>query len=316
MALKIGYVGLGALGSAIAPNVAAFAHENGLEPVVFWNRSENKFTAIKDQLNGGRYASDLADVVKDCNLVLACLANDQACEEVFGAMAEALKTSNSSEKVVFVNQSTIKPITANKLKDQIEEAGGSYLTGTVFGRPDAAKARKLVVALAGDKATKDKVKPLMEFIGRYTLDAGQDCANGAALKLMGNSIILGTMQLYSEAYALGDAIGMDPKVFHELHSTLFNSPVLLPYSDKISQGKFGHAGFTVENGLKDATYILSMGEELGHPVNLPTIERARNNLSTLKDEGLGHFDWSSIASTERKNAGLPPWREGTNDGKA
>lgn len=100
------------------------------------------------------------------------------------------------------------------------------------------------------------------------------------MKILGNSIILGAIQLYSESYALADAIGFDPSVFHELHSGLlvhstyissilpsfllfndqensvltsenvFAAPALLNYSNKISQGSFGDAGFTVKTGLK------------------------------------------------------------------
>ena len=66
----------------------------------------------------------------------------------------------------------------------------------------------------------------------------------------------------------------------------------------------------------DASYILAMGEELGHPVNLPTIQRAQANLNKVKDEGGASLDWSAMAAAERENAGLGPWREGTDGGKA
>ena len=73
---------------------------------------------------------------------------------------------------------------AEKLQKLVEGAGGQYITSTVFGRPEAAKARKLVCTLAGNKDAKTKVKPLVDFIGRFTLDGGEEVANGALLSIL------------------------------------------------------------------------------------------------------------------------------------
>lgn len=109
---------------------------------------------------------------------------------------------------------------------------------------------------------------------------------------------------------------------------MFAAPALLNYSNKISKGKFGDAGFTVTGGLKgelqthedlltysDAGHILSLAPEMGLSVSLPTIERAKKNLERARDEGHGDLDWAALASVVRADAGLPPFREGTDKGK-
>ena len=110
---KIGYLGLGNMGSVLSVSIADYAKEYGLPPLVVWNRSETKFTAIKDSLNGGKYASCVADVLKECDVVFSCLANDQAVDDVYAQVVKELEASK--KVVVFVDQSTIKPITSSKL---------------------------------------------------------------------------------------------------------------------------------------------------------------------------------------------------------
>ena len=62
--------------------------------------------------------------------------------------------------------------------------------------------------------------------------------------------------------------------------------------------------------------MLSLGKEMGHPVDLPTIAKAQAGLTTMRDKGFKDLDWSSFAALARENAGLSLWREGTEDGQA
>ena len=104
-----------------------------------------------------------------------------------------------------------------------------------------------------------------------------DSDEGATLKLLGNLIIISSIQAYGEAYALSDAIDFDPSVFHEMFrqsafttsskdaadsttlGTVFPAPPLFNYSNKISKGAFGLPGFSIEGGLKgDGRFCLSI----------------------------------------------------------
>jgi len=121
-----------------------------------------------------------------------------------------------------------------RLAEQAKEAGCTYLSSPVFGQPAAARAKLLVCILAGPTKEKEVVKPLLEAIGRKTVDVGEDITKGqftvtvqrielrlivrlaTTVKLLGNFIILSSIQAYSEAYALSDAIDFDPSIFHEV----------------------------------------------------------------------------------------------------
>lgn len=111
------------------------------------------------------------------------------------------------------------------------------------------------------------------------------------------------------------------------------------YSNKISKGTFGLPGFSVDGGLKglfiaflrvsrwrsstetetesliDAWLMQSLAEGLDHPVPLPTLERAIENLKRAKESYGADYDWSVLATGARIDAGLDPFKPGTENGK-
>ncbi|CAD6589201.1 MAG: hypothetical protein TREMPRED_005297, partial [Tremellales sp. Tagirdzhanova-0007] len=139
---------------------------------------------------------------------------------------------------------------------------------------------------------------------------------GASLKLLGNTCIIGTIELLAEAYALADSIDFDPAVFQDFIQQGFPVPAWTNYGSKISTGTFaGGRGFTIDSGLKDARYILNLGAEMGRPCSVPTIERAAENLTRAREIGGGRMDGSALAISSREKAGLEPFRTGSDRGK-
>ena len=65
----------------------------------------------------------------------------------------------------------------------------------------------------------------------------------------------------------------------------------------------------------DAGHILSLGEDFGHPTTVPTVERAKESLLKARELGGEGLDWSVLSIVAREAAGLPPFKEGTDDGK-
>ena len=112
MSLKIGYAGLGAMGTHIVPHIAKYASGNSLPPLTLWNRSSSKYAEVKDACPGATFASDPSELV-DCDLIFTSLANDKVVEEVYGQMMDALKKKGG--KVIFADQSTILPGSSSQL---------------------------------------------------------------------------------------------------------------------------------------------------------------------------------------------------------
>jgi hypothetical protein len=133
MSYKIGFIGLGALGTPIAINLASYAKENNFTFAV-WNRSPDKYSALKEAGHdeGVFFASRPEELVERCNLIFTVLVNDQAAEAVYGKLIGAVKG-----KVVFADVSTLLPKTSSELK---RAESGSYAR-----RAGTERTRTLIV---------------------------------------------------------------------------------------------------------------------------------------------------------------------------
>ncbi|KAK8864433.1 hypothetical protein IAR55_001682 [Kwoniella newhampshirensis] len=316
MSIRFGYVGLGAMGAHICRNLAKHAASQGLPPISIWNRSPEKYDSIRPCAPDAFYAAKVEEVVQRSDVIFSSLINDQAAEEVYGKMFSAAKEEQGKE-VIFVDQSSLKALTSEKLAEQAKAAGCVYIASPVFGRPPMAEAAKLLIVLSGPPAVKERLKPhLVPALGNRLIDVGEDVRSASALKSMGNMMLLGFIELLGEAYALGDSVGVDPGVYHNFLEQFIPAPPLLAYSANISKGLYtAGQGFSIEGGLKDARNMLCLGQDLGHPCPLPTIERAAANMTRAKEIGGDKQDWSALAAAVREQAGFSPYREGTNDGQ-
>ncbi|WWC70021.1 uncharacterized protein I206_103965 [Kwoniella pini CBS 10737] len=320
---RIGYVGLGNMGSHIATNLSKYISENDLPPLTIWNRSKEKYNFLKNnkKLNQNKiiYSNELIEVIKNSNIIFTMLINDNVSENIFEQFFNYLKENQKNEKqnLIFIDQSSLKSITSEKLFKKFKSINSFYLSCPVFGRPPMAESSKLLIISSGPFEIKEKIKHLLNpIIGNRLIDVGEDVKKATAIKSMGNMVLLGWIQLLSESYALGDSIGIDPSIFDEFLQKFIPAPPLLAYSNTISKGLFpSGGGFSIDGGLKDARNMISLGSDLGHPVSLPTIERAKDNMERSKELGGKDQDWSSLAAAVREQAGLEPYREGTNGGK-
>ncbi|RSH78698.1 uncharacterized protein EHS24_002427 [Apiotrichum porosum] len=309
MTYKIGYVGLGNMGTFIFLNLARHAAANKWPEPCAWNIDQSRYDEIRAECHNLVLCGQLEEVVKRSNVVFTCLLNDPVAEEVY----EKLFAAVGEGKVVFVDQSSLKPKTSMKLEAAAHKVGASYLGCPVFGRPDAAKSAQLVQLMGGEPAAKHFVKPLfVPAVAKRVVDAGDEVGKGSALKLLGNSMILGVVEMLAETYALADVIGFDPDVYQGFIRDFFPLYPYLSYGDNISKGEFnGVGGFRLEAGLKDARNALTLGADFGHPVNLPTIALATKHLERAEELCGNDVDWSALAVALREDAGLNPFRKVT-----
>ncbi|OJJ87454.1 NAD(P)-dependent oxidoreductase [Aspergillus glaucus CBS 516.65] len=296
-----GFVGLGNMGSMMAANLAAYAERNALPRVRIWNRTRSKIEYIAQQ-NHCKISNSLSDLAQSCDIVHTCLANDQVAISVY----TELFTSSSAS--IFVDHSTLFPTTIKALQEQASHFGLKYLSCPVFGPPAAAKSASLLIALSGDITAQQTVKEyIVPTLGKATIDCGEDPAKGALLKILGNNCILGTIELLSESFTLAEKTGFDVNLFYEFIQAWFPAPAWVNYGKKIRDGAFsGATGFTIPGGMKDASFIRTLGAETSTPT--PLIDQAWNHLCTAKAVGGEDLDWSACAAGMRVTAGLPPFK--------
>ena len=162
------------------------------------------------------------------DVVFTMLADDHAVEGVvFGARGVLTSLAKGA---THISSSTISVALSKRLGEAHGEAGQHYVAAPVFGRPDAAAARKLYVVAAGAPDALKSVAPLLEAIGQKTFSCRETAETANLVKLSGNFLIAAVIESLGEAMALVGKGGVDKHQYIEiLTSTLFGAPVYKTY---------------------------------------------------------------------------------------
>lgn len=291
--MNIGFAGLGQMGFAIARNLLHAGHT-----VAVYNRSPAKAERLIAE--GAQLAASPADVCKGADAVMTMLSDDAAVEQtVFG---ERGIVSGLAAGAVHISHSTISTALARKLTGEHAKRGQEYLSVPVFGRPEAADNKKLLVVAAGNPEAISRCRPLFDVIGRQTFIVGTEPWQANAVKLCGNFMIASVIEAFGEAFATLRKSGVAPTDFLEIMNALFASPVYAGYGGAIANGKFDPAGFALKLGYKDVRLALAAAEECSSPMPFASVMRDRF-LQAIA-QGQAELDWSSVAEISAKNAGL------------
>jgi 3-hydroxyisobutyrate dehydrogenase-like beta-hydroxyacid dehydrogenase len=283
--MKIGFIGLGHMGSGMATNLAKAGHE-----LTVYNRSPAKSQVLAAQ--GAKIAHSVAEACQ-AEVVMTMLADDAAVENVaFGG--EGILAS-LQPGAVHVSSSTISVALSTRLTARHAGAAQHFVAAPVFGRPEAAAAGQLFVIAAGQAAALRVVQPLLEAIGQKTFVVSEAPKSANLVKLSGNFLIAAVIESLGEAVALVGKGGIDAHQYVEiLTSTLFNAPVYKTYGALIADRKFEPAGFSAVLGHKDIGLVLAAADELRVPLAFASVLRDR--FLTLLAQGGDQLDWSAIAS--------------------
>ncbi|MBM7050259.1 MULTISPECIES: NAD(P)-dependent oxidoreductase [Rhizobium] len=291
--MKVGFIGLGQMGSAMAANLLKAGHE-----VTVYNRSRDKAEALAGQ--GAKVAATVADACGG-EAVFTMLAHDDALSAVVHGDGGVL--ASLGKGAVHISASTISVAMSERLTREHAAAGQRFVAAPVFGRPEAAAAAKLFVAAAGSPDAIEAVTPLFDAIGQRTFVLGEEPKAANLVKLSGNFLIASVIESLGEAMALVEKGGVDRHAYLDLlTSTLFNAPVYKTYGGLIADRKFKPAGFTAPLGQKDIRLALAAGEALNVP--LPLASLLRDRFLTLLAHGGEELDWSAIGALAAKDAGL------------
>jgi 3-hydroxyisobutyrate dehydrogenase-like beta-hydroxyacid dehydrogenase len=292
-AMKIAFIGLGRMGMGMARNLLRAGHS-----VAVYNRSREKAEALA--ASGARVASSSADACRDTEVVMTMVADDHAVEQiVFGNNGIASAMENNC---VHVSHSTISTALARKLTAEHAQRKQGYLSVPVFGRPEHAESKNLVVVAAGPSELVDRCRPLFDAVGRQTFVIGAEPWQANVAKVCGNFMVISMIESLGEAYATLRKAGVAPEAFLEIINSLMASPILALYGRIIAQEQFEPAGFALKLGLKDVRLVLAAAEECAAPMPLASL--VHDHLLSALAQGQGEMDWSSMTQVIARNAGL------------
>lgn len=287
--MKVGFIGLGRMGAAMAANLLKAGHE-----VAVWNRSPDKADALVQA--GARRAASPRDAA-EAAVVMSMLADDAAVEAVVHGADGILDAP-----ALHVSHSTISIALADRLAaDHAGRAG--YVSAPVFGRPAAAEAGKLFVVAAGATDHLDRCAPLLDAVSQRVFRIGETPSAANLVKLSGNFMIMSAVEALAEAMTLAEKGGVAREtLLAVLTGTLFGAPVYETYGEILAQDRFRPAGFSAPLGLKDMNLVDAAAT--ASQVPMPLLGVVRDHLrAAIAQEG-EDIDWAGVALAVRRGAGI------------
>lgn len=289
--MKIGFIGLGHMGSAMVSNLLKAGQD-----ISIFNRSPGK-AALLIAL-GAHEAADVAGVCHG-DAVITMLTDDAAVAAV--SLAPDGLIATLPKGAIHISMSTISVALSRRLAQAHLEAGQRYVAAPVFGRPDMAAAAKLFIIAGGEPATIDVCQPLFDVLGQQTSRIGSEPSAANLVKLTANFLQAAVIEALGEAIALIGRAGIDRRAYVELlTSTIFTAPAFKIFGPLIAEGRFEPALFGAPLGYKDIRLALTEAENLRVPMPLASLVHDR--FLRLFAQGGDKLDWSAIGSLATQDA--------------
>jgi len=293
--MKLGFIGLGSMGRAMAQNLLAAGHE-----LTVYNRTRARAEPLREK--GARVAESPAEAAHGAEAVVTMLADDKAVEDAIAGDEGLLK--GLAPGAIHVSSSTISVELSQRLGATHHALGQAYVSAPVFGRPEAAEAGQLWVVAAGRAAQVDRCLPIFGVVGRGLSRLGEEASQANVVKLSGNFIIASMLESLGEAFALTRKSGVAPGTFLEVFRAVLgqSSPIFEGYAARIAAEGYEPAGFKMHLGLKDVRLALAAGEAAEVPMPLASL--LRDQMLSAVAQGRGDLDWSALAALAAERAGL------------
>lgn len=290
--MKIGFAGLGGMGSAMAANLLQSGYG-----VKVWNRSPQ---AAQPLVSAGAVQARQPEELAEVDVLITMLANDTATEQV---VVESGLLQQLRAGAIHINMATVSVALAKRLALLHAERNVGYIAAPVLGRVDVAAAGKLNILAAGDPLLLAKVQPLFEVLGQQTWHFGDQPEQANIVKIAANFTLASAIEAMAEGSALVRNYGVSGADYlHMLTSTLFASPAYKGYGGLIAEEKFEPAGFKLSLGMKDVGLALEAGANSHTP--MPFASVLKDNFLDAVAQGDADLDWSALAKVAARRAGL------------
>ena len=280
--MKIGIIGIGMLGEAVALNLLNSGYD-----VAVYNRTKEK--TIEVEKKGAKVMDSPKTVAENVELIIIIVKDSIAVREVAFGKNGIIESKN--RKLIVADMSTIDSIESKNIANQFQQNHIQKLEIPVMGGPNVAITGKLVMMVSGPKDSFDQCKTIFEKIANKVFFLGeQGIAN--SIKLAMNLQITMLALSLSEGITLLKKANVDPKIFLEvLNSTYFKTGMSENKAFKMIEGNYD-ATFTLANLKKDITTMTNAAKDLG--IELPMISKAEEIYKNAINEGLGDLDYTGI----------------------
>jgi len=273
---RIGFIGLGAMGSGMAANILAKGW-----PLAVWSRGKGEAVARLVAAGAKRAATPRA-LAEEADIVLLCVTGSPQVEAVIKG-PEGL--ASAGRRLTIVDCSTSNPASTVALAAELAGQGITLIDAPLARTPKEAAEGKLDVMAGGASEDLARVRPVLEAFSARIVHTGPT-GSGHTMKLLNNFVSMGYSAIYSEALTLGVKAGLTPGVFHSVISgSRMDCGFYQAFFDFVINRNESAQRFAIVNALKDMTYLASFAQSVD--VANPVGAVVRNGFATAVATGHG-----------------------------
>ncbi len=282
--MKVGFIGLGAMGAPMARHLHARSHLTAVG-----NRTQAKADALAAEL--GVRAARSADNFADCDAVVLCVPLDADVLENVSALAKVLKRG-----ALVIDHSTVAVETAQRAAAMLAAHDIGFIDAPVSGGVEGARNGKLSVMAGGSEAVIDAVRPVLDSYAARISHMG-DTGAGQATKAVNQVLVAGINEAVCEGLALGEKLGLDPgRLLPTLMAGAAGNWFLEKRGATLMRNEFA-PGFKCAHMLKDLRIVQQIAQGAG--LRLSTVEQALADYMELVERGAGESDTSALVTLKR-----------------
>src|SRR6185437_949217 len=286
---KIAFVGVGRMGA----NMARRLKDTGYTVTAVYDVHAPAAAELAKEI-GAKQAAKLADVTAAADVIFTVVTDDAAQLKVFAESGDSLLTGAKGK--VFVNCATITPKTHVEVERRARQAGAVSLEGCMASSIPQARNGTLYLMCGGDKATFERVRPILEKLStalRYIGSTGQAAQVKALVNMDINTGAL------AEGLGLGAALGLDLNMLREVFSQTGANSQVLKTDGEDMQNRDHSCFFSAAHAAKDSGIALKLAKTQG--LALPLAAATKKQYDRMVSEGLGELDKSGIAELTFKD---------------
>ena len=292
MSQRIGFAGMGLMGSRMARNLL----EKGF-PLMVWNRTVSRCEPLWSA--GAGVAHSPRELAEGSDVVVACLSDPAAVEGLVFGEDGILAAARPGFR--YVETSTISPALARRVAEALRAKGADALEAPMTGSRDGAEKGTLLFMTGGSPEVCEELTPVLMAMGRHAIHCGET-GQASLMKLIGNTMISFMLEGLCEGLVTGKKGGLPAETILEVFmASGFASPYFTFKGGAMSRRDF-EAHFSIDLLVKDQTLMLSEASFLGVP--MPGLAAIREVCQAARAQGFGAEDIAAVVKAVERAAGL------------
>ena len=291
---RIGFVGLGIMGSRMAANLRGAGYE-----LTVYNRTRERAEAWAAE-RGGTVVATPAEVDAASDVVITMVVDGAQVQEVL--LGEQGVAQGAAPGTLCVDMSTIAPGDSRRIAAALSERRVAFVDAPVTGSSPRAEDGTLTIMAGGTTKDFQRARPLFEVMGELIVHVGEEVGQGEMVKLINNAVAAANAHTLAQALVVGRGTGVDLDALVQVMGAGSGGSAMLALKAEPMRKHDYSTLFKLEHMLKDVRLCLEEGQAAGVP--FPAAAAVREALTAGMGRGLGDDDFAAVVETVEGLAGI------------